>query len=116
MKSYPTINRNLILVIPQQPFYDWSNALFPGLAPTQMVKIYEHNSYLIDDELLLGDIKNELKPYWKAIFENELFGQNTNPDTWPAMTWKRFNEWFKLKQSSIITDLNNEPLYQQSYE
>jgi len=116
MKQYPTINRSVLLIIPKQPFYDWSNALFPDLPQTNAGNNYEHNSYLLEDELFLDDPKSELKKYWKNIFITELFGQCTDESTFPKVTWKLFTEWFDFYRSSIVTDLTDEPLYTQDYE
>ena len=71
----PTINRSVLLIIPKQPFYDWSNALTPDVSPVQPADVSDHNTYLLEDELFLDDPKSELKPYWKKIFIHELFGQ-----------------------------------------
>lgn len=116
MLNQPTINRSLLLVLPKQPFYDWSNALFPGLSETNATEMQEHNSYLLEDELFLDDPKKELKKYWKNIFINELFGQCTDQSTYPNLTWELFTQWFNFYRSSIITDLTDEPLYLQHYE
>lgn len=111
-----SINRSLILVIPKQAFYDWSNGIFPTLPPTKMERVRDHNSYLLADELFLDDLKTELKPYWKNIFESELFGQCTDETKWPPLTWKLFTEWFTIHKSSIITDLSDDVLFQAHYD
>ncbi len=116
MKHHPTINRSVLLVIPKQPFYDWSNALFPDIPETNVGDEYEHNSYLLEEELFLDDPKSELKKYWKNIFINELFGQCTDQSTFPTLSWKLFTQWFSFYRSSIVTDLTNEPLYTAHYE
>lgn len=116
MIDYPTINRNLLLVVPKQPFYDWSNKLFSDLAPTQASDVQEHNSYLLEEELFLDDPEKELKNYWKSIFINELFGQCTDESTFPKLSWKLFTEWFNFYRSSVIMDLSEDPLYTQHYD
>lgn len=113
---YPTINRSLLLVQPKQPFYNWSNALTPDLEAVQPSDVTDYNTYLLEDELFLNDIKKELAPYWRHIFENELYGQWTDESAYPKLTWKLFTEWFDLKKSSIISDLTTEPLYSEHYE
>ncbi len=116
MTIHPTINRSVLLIVPKQPFYDWSNALTPDLAPTNATDVEEHNSYLLEDELFLDDPKKELRRYWKTIFINELFGQWTDESAYPKLNWKLFTEWFDFYRSSIVTDLVDEPLDTQSYE
>ena len=116
MLNHPTINRSLLLVVPKQPFYDWSNALFPDLPENPATGVRDHNSYLLEDEIFLDDPRKELKKYWKPIFINKLFGQCTDESTYPELSWKLFTKWFDFYQSSIITDLSDEPLYTQEYE
>ena len=116
MSIHPTINRSLLLVIPKQLFYDWSNALFPDMHQESASEERDFNSYLLEDELFLDNPKQELKTYWKTIFINELFGQCTDEDTFPELSWKLFTEWFDFYRSSIVTDLSDEPLYIQDDE
>ena len=68
MKLPPTINRRLILVVPRQAFYDWSNALFPDMEHEQVSEERDCNSYLLEDEILLDDPEKEFMKYWKTIF------------------------------------------------
>lgn len=116
MTNHPTINRSILLVVPKQPFYDWSNALTPDLPKSGPDNVNEHNSYLLEEELFLDDPKDELKTYWKKIFLNELFGQWTDEDDYPELSWELFTQWFDFYRSSIVTDLSDEPLYTEHYE
>jgi hypothetical protein len=116
MKNLPTLNRSLLLIVPKQPFYDWTNALTPDLTKQSPEDTKDHNSYLLEDELFLDDPKEELRKYWKPIFLNELFGQWTDEEAYPKLSWKLFTEWFNFYRSSILTDLTNEPLYLQEFE
>lgn len=116
MKLPPTINRSLIVIVPKQPFYDWSNALFPDMEKQQTSEESDYNSYLLEDELFLDDPKKELAKYWKAIFLNELFGQCIDESTYPKLSWKLFTEWFDFYKSSIVSDLTSQPLYIQDDE
>lgn len=110
MKLPPTINRSLILIVPKQPFYDWSNALFPDLEQERASEERDYNSYLLEDELFLDDPKKELAKYWKPIFLNELFGHCTDENTYPKLSWKLFTEWFDFYKSSIVSDLSEQPI------
>jgi len=116
MTTHPTLNRSVLLIVPKQPFYDWTNALTPDLAAQTPEQTEEHNSYLLEDELFLDDPKKELRKYWKPIFLNELFGQWTDESVYPKLSWELFTEWFDFYRSSIVTDLTDEPLYLQEYE
>lgn len=116
MKDYPTINRNLVLVIGRKPFHDWANGLFPGLPHTSEETMKEHNSYLIEENTLFNDPEKALKKYWKPIFENELYGMCTDKAKWPTLTWELFTQWFTCHFSSVISDVTPKPLYQLHYE
>ena len=116
MKTYPTINRSIVLIEGKKPFYDWSNAIFPDTAPTQMETVEEHNSYLIEDELFFEDTIVALKKYWKTIFKNELFSMCTDPEEWPELSWTLFTEWFNFHFSSVVQDLTEKELYTEHYE
>ena len=110
MNISPTINRSLILVVPKQPFYDWSNAQFPDATPTLINQVDDYNSYLLEDELFLDNPKEELEKYWRYIFLNELYGQCTDTDSFPELSWELFVEWFDFYKSSLVTNLIDEPL------
>lgn len=110
MKEPASINRNVVLVIPKRPFYDWENRIFPDF-PSSEEDVKEHNSYLISGNRTFEDPKKELSKYWKYIFENELFGICTDESMWSKkLTWELFNEWFEFHFSSIVLDLENKPL------
>ena len=114
--EYPTINRTVVMVVAKQPFFDWANAVFPGTTPIQPEHMIEHFSFLIDNELLLDNPKDTLRKYWKAIFAQLLNGACTDPDTWPKLSWKLFTLWFDCHFSSMVFDLQDEPLYLESYD
>lgn len=110
------LNRSVLLVIPKQPFYDWSNALFPDMEPTLLSDVDEYNSYLLEDELFIDNPKKELKKYWKKIFVNELYGQCLDENTFPNLSWKLFVEWFDFHRSSVVSDLVKDPLFAFDYD
>ena len=116
MTLLPTINRGVLLIVPRQPFYDWSNALTPDAKPINPSDVNDYNSYLLEDELFLNDPKKELKKYWKPIFMEELYGQWTDESTYPKLSWNLFTEWFDFYRSSMVRDLTDEPLYTEIYE
>lgn len=102
-EDLPTINRGVITVIPRQPFYDWINSLDPK-NPLSPEKMTEYNAYLIREDFV--DPIQVVKKYYKAIFEEELFGMWTEEDDWPdKRTYKKFQEWFEVKVASMVFDL-----------
>jgi len=111
MKIEPMINRSVVLVVGKKPYYDWSNAIFPDSEPTTMESINEHNSYLIEDDMLFDNPKVALKKYWKTMFENELFDMSTDPEDWPELSWSLFTKWFDVHFSSLVRDLSDDELH-----
>ena len=115
MNELTTINRCLVMVIPKQPFIEWENSVFPDL-PMNPEDIIECNSYLIQENSLFDEPKAALKKYWKKIFEEQLVGICTDKSKWPKqLTWKLFSEWFDCRFSSMVIDLEKEPLYMKRF-
>jgi len=108
-EDLPMVNRGVITVIPQKPFYDWINYLDPE-HPMEPDHFKEYNSYLITDEIL--DITKVLKKRYKIIFESELLGMWLDENNWPQRrTFKVFNDWFDCKLSAVVYDLGKEGIY-----
>jgi hypothetical protein len=114
MNNLPILNRSVVTVVPQQAFFDWANRVFPD-DPVNSTDFYEHNSYLIEEDLMFADKKADLKKYWKPIFEQELYGICTDLSTFPKMTWELFTQYFYCYCSSLVQDLTKKPLYLETY-
>lgn len=109
-----TINRNAVLIIPKQAFFDWANSVFPE-DPTNADDYSEYNTYLIAEESFQGDAEEALENYWEFIFENELFDISTDDGDWPEeLTWQLFQKYFKFHFSSVVTDLEDNPFYMEN--
>lgn len=108
MKS---INRSLIILLPKAPFYRWANAVFSDL-PDIDEEFDEFTSYMVHEDLILGDIEMALEDLWEKMFEAQLNEICLDEEMWPQnRTWKMFQEWFKVVPSSVIVDLvEDEPL------
>jgi hypothetical protein len=114
MKEPITINRNAVLIIPKQGYYDWANAVFPE-DPIDEEDFTEFNTYLISENSSLEDSKEALDNFWEFIFENELFEISTEDEDWPEeLTWELFTQFFKFHFSSIVVDLDINPFYVES--
>ncbi len=100
-----TINRAYISILPKQPYYDWANAVFPDTTPMGM-EGREATAYAIADDFAVQDLDTVVKRYVPIIFEMELFGVCTDPDTWPKKrTWSVFCAWFDYHVGSMMWDL-----------
>src|SRR5690554_2869501 len=117
MNTHPTINRSVVVVVPKQPFYDWSNKIFPYLKPAKAKEMRDHFAYLLPDDLDFYDMKNALKKYWQYIFADLCEGQCTDPFTWPDFSYSLFEKWFTCYPSSLVQDITiDEPLYLEHYD
>lgn len=104
-KELSTINRAYISILPKQPYYDWANALFTDSTPMTPAD-KEATAYAIRDDFEVKELAEVVKPYFPFIFEMELFGVCTDPETWPQeRTWKLFCAWFDFHVGSMVWDL-----------
>ena len=113
--SFTLYNRSILLVVPRQPFYDWSDALTPDFPKTTMDEAQDHNSYLLKDGVHIDEPEEELKDYWARIFINELHSYTDGPTTYPELSWELFVEWFDLHLSNFAHDLIDAPVYHQYF-
>ena len=112
-ENLPMVNRGVITVIPQKPFYHWINYLDPE-HPIGADDFKEYNSYLVTDNII--DPLKVLKKHYKIIFESELLGMWIDDSDWPQRrSFKVFNEWFECKVSSVTFDLGKGGIYAKMY-
>ena len=83
------VNRSVFLLIPLDPFWNWLQTL-PG-------------NHL--DGLTLED-----------IFAAELADWCEDESEWPDLDADIFNEWFDIQLSTVITDLEHEPLAREAFQ
>jgi len=96
------LNRSVIIIIPQKPFFDWINYLEP-VHPIHVLQ--DHNSILLPIEYSYQDAADFIKKNYDLIFEDHLFSMWTAEEEWPQKrTFKVFNEWFSWQFSSMIVD------------
>jgi len=102
------INRNAIVIKPLQPFINWHNALYPdGTINTS--DINESNIYLINDNI--DNLEVWLKKKFDKFFMLELEDWHTNKKEWPQKrNYKMFKQWFNIEISTLIYDLEKEPV------
>jgi hypothetical protein len=104
-KEINTLNRAYISILPRQPYYDWANAVFPDTLPMTPEQ-QEATAYAISDDFAVKDLATVVKRHAAFIFEMELHGVCTDPDTWPKVRdWKTFNAWFSYHVGSMVWDL-----------
>ena len=104
------VNRSALLLILQEPFLKWANALpdHPqGQPPFEMDEINAEPEIILipeyDDEDGFEEILDE---YWADIFEDSLASWTTNQSTWPKdRTKDMFEQWFSLVTGPLVKDV-----------
>lgn len=99
------INRTAIILQPLQPFLDW----FANLYPDEINEVGKITTYLIDVEN--DDVEGWLKKKYDKLFMLELDGWHTNKKEWPQKrNYKMFKQWFRVELSTLVYDLEKEPI------
>ena len=90
------VNRSVFLLIPLDPFWNWLQTL-PG----------NH---------LDGLTLDEIEARFEDIFAAELADWCEDESEWPDLNADIFNEWFDIQLSTVITDLEQEPLAREAFQ
>ena len=110
---YDTINRDVLILFPKQPLFDWVNKIFPDdkLDCPELMAHDEANVYLIPETDYPEAGLVYLKKNFKTFFELELEEWSLDENTWPQkLTWKLFQGWFHFSIQSMVTDMVNVPI------
>ncbi len=107
------VKRTAITVTPKQPYIDWANSL-----DEDGVKIGEDfgpegRVYLIGDVADVNPFDRDviIRPYFKAIFEEELNSWYRLESAWSSpRTYETFLEWFDVEVHSMVLDLEGSRL------
>lgn len=100
------INRQAIVLKPLQPFVDWLSNLYPI---DEVPEFNESNIYLVNDEI--DNLDLWLKKKFDKFFMLELEELHPNKKEWPQKrNYKMFREWFHIEISSLIYDLEKQPI------
>jgi hypothetical protein len=114
------VKRAAITVTPKQPYITWANALDEDGVKIDEDFEPEKNVYLIGDVSDIIPFERDVivRPYFKAIFEEELNSWYQLESTWPALrTYEIFLEWFEVEVHSMVLDLEGSRLIRtESYD
>ncbi len=106
------LNRQCLLIKPQQPFLDWLHALPDAEAPHPTLEDIRKlgSAYLIPD-VEDEDAQQFLQNNWEFFFEEMLEGWYMGPDDWPqARTFAMFQQWFTVESYQIVVDVVGTPI------
>ena len=102
------INRQAIILKPQQVFIDWVKLSKPDFEDNE---IDETKIYLFDE---IYDIEDWLRNKFDKLFMTELEEWQYNKKKWPQKrTYKMFNQWFQVQVSTHIFDLEEQPVFKE---
>ena len=107
------VRRAAVTVTPKQPYIDWANALDEGGVKIGEDFEPEKSVYLIGDVsgVIPFDRDVIVRPYFKAIFEEELNSWHRREREWPSgRTYETFLEWFDVEVHSMVLDLQGSRL------
>ena len=114
MSDFRFLNRCAVIVIPKSPFWDWVKKTGDIEEPLLTEVKTDSNIYLIPSFESEVDIPLAIEKYlvqnYEDIFISELEEWYTDPETFPEITYERFNEWFSVSSHTMIFDTVEKPL------
>lgn len=98
------IDRKAITLKPLQPFFD----PYHNLHPEDINRVIASSTYLISED---AEEETWLRKKFDKIFMIELEGWHSNKKEWPQKrSYKMFTEWFQADISTVVYDLENQPI------
>lgn len=112
------INRSVIIVVPQEPFWHWLNDLPDSdLSELSLEDLQEDaNSYLIPACDNADQVWEEVAARVEQIFAAELADWCEDENQWPDLHIDIFSEWFEVQLSSVLIDLDENKLEREPFE
>ncbi|MEN7530864.1 MULTISPECIES: hypothetical protein [unclassified Cupriavidus] len=114
MSDHPrfTINRSMVILLPEQPFVDWILAVDPEPPPTLSVEAVRDDAsvFLLPEDAAdtPENAQQWVEQRWRAMFEFML-AEWFDESLWPAtLSLDMFRKWFSVKYHSMIWDLSPE--------
>ena len=109
-ENLPTINRNVLVVVPTEGFLAWARKNPDDDAALTLEELVEDSTaYLIPEQD--ADAESWLKRNFKTVFEIELDGWCADPSLWPKdRSMKTFRKFFRVYYCSSVIDLGDGPI------
>ncbi|MGO4575400.1 hypothetical protein AB4Z48_05070 [Cupriavidus sp. 2TAF22] len=110
MSDHPryTLNRSLVILVPQQPFFDWIMAVDTDPVPSLTLENVreDQSAFLAPDEISNAPQAVQwVEERWRAFFEFML-GEWFEESVWPQnLTLEQFREWFTVQHHSTVFDM-----------
>jgi hypothetical protein len=108
----PVVNRDLLLIRPKAPYFQWAGDVFDMSAEAARADLEGGaQAWLIRPTR--GEVMDEatLKKHYRAVFKEALESWCTDEERWPRpLAFKLFQEWFDWEYFPMVLDLCKEPL------
>lgn len=112
------VNRSVILVVPQEPFWQWLNSLpdveLDGVTLEDLQ--FDPNAYLVNPCEDIDEAWDMIEARLEEVFSSELADWSEDQTMWPDLHPDIFFEWFDIKLSTIVTDLSRADLGREPFE
>jgi hypothetical protein len=112
------VNRDVLILFPKQPLFDWANYIFPD-EKMKCPKPMEHDEgdvFLIPEFTHPDDAIEYVKENFIEFFEQELFDWTTDENLWPDnLTWELFENWFHYSIQSVVMDTLDEEIEKEDF-
>ena len=110
-----TLNRNLVVLVPKEPFLQWVLEADPKPLNLTLEELREDpDAFLISESTaeFAEDARRWVEHRWQMFFEHVLVDWYTDESLWPKKrSLKMFREWFDIQYHSMVWDLAvREPL------
>lgn len=107
----PLVNRSVLLVEPADGYRAWALDERHNVEGAPVVDDIsdEGTVYLIPDQI--DTPESWLQENYQTIFEHELSGWSTDPDTWPTdRSFQAFQQFFSVRFCSMALDMGDDPI------
>ena len=110
------LNRSAVVVKPKQPFLDWLHSADPTSGGITRDEVgLEPTIYLIPECDRKDDLREVLEELCEEIFVEQLDSWFRDMTTWPTdRSYEAFCRWFDVQYHSMLIDLCDEPLVNDS--
>jgi hypothetical protein len=111
MSDHPrfTVSRSMVMLLPEQPFLDWIQAVDPDPVPTlTLTDVRDDASVFLLPAEVADTAENALRwveKRWRPFFEFML-GEWFDDSVWPEeLSLAMFRDWFTVRFHSMVWDM-----------
>lgn len=121
MPEHPrfTINRSLVILLPQQPVLDWIMRVDPNPPQLTLAQLrQDQNAFLISERIeTFEEAERWIYRRWKLFFESFLHEWYVDESWWPKdRSLKMFKHWFEIQYYPMVWDLADEAISHEDWE